>query len=107
MTMRSIVLALLVAVSAVACAGPADPKSAPDVLVTQPDFRPGGTVDCLMHQTDLPNTAYEGGADARPTAQLAFLAYYTAAGREPFCDGGRATAVDQAWTALYARLTTR
>ena len=58
-----------------------------------------------MHQTEQPNTAYEGGPDAQPTPQLMFLAYYTAAGRKPFCDGQPATPTDTAWAQLYTRLT--
>jgi hypothetical protein len=58
-----------------------------------------------MHQTEQPNTAYAGGADSQPTPQLTFLAYYTAAGRAPFCDGQAATDTDKAWAELYIRLT--
>ena len=103
---RGAALVLLLAVAATGCSSaPADPKAAPAVLITQPDFRPGGTAPCLMHQTEQPNTAYEGGPDAQATPQLTFLAYYTAAGRKPFCDGQPATATDTAWAQLYTRLT--
>ena len=97
--------ALVVLVAAAGCGAPADPATAPAVLVTQPDFRPGVTPPCLMHQTEQPDTAYEGGSDAQATPQLMFLAYYTAAGHTPFCDGRPATAVDTAWAQLYVRLT--
>ncbi|WP_298799333.1 hypothetical protein [uncultured Pseudonocardia sp.] len=83
-----------------------DPADAPAVLVTQADFQPGATPPCLMHQTEQPNSAYEGGPDSQPPQQLTFLAYYTAAGKEPFCDGGTATDTDKAWAQLYVQLTT-
>ena len=73
--------------------GHGHPKAAPAVVVTQPDYLSGGTAPCLMHQTEQPHTAYEGGPDAQPT----FLAYYTAASRKPFCDGRPATPTDTAW----------
>lgn len=83
-----------------------DPADAPAVLVTQADFQPGATPPCLMHQTDQPNSAYEGGPDSQPPQQLTFLAYYTAAGKLPFCDGSPATDTDKAWAQLYVQLTT-
>ena len=82
-----------------------DPADAPAVLVTQADFQPAPP-PCLMHQTEQPNSAYEGGPDSQPPQQLTFLAYYTAAGKEPFCDGGTATDTDKAWAQLYVQLTT-
>ena len=82
-----------------------DPADAPAVLVTQAGFQPGATPPCLMHQT-APNSAYEGGPDSQPPQQLTFLAYYTAAGKLPFCDGGAATDTDKTWARLYVQLTT-
>ena len=96
---RSAALAVLLAAATAGC------STAPATLVTQPDFHPGGTVTCLMHQTDEPDAAFEGGPGSRPTSQLTFLAYYTAGGRAPFCDGQPPTATDKAWAQLYARLT--
>jgi hypothetical protein len=103
---RRTALALLLMAGVAGCgSAPADPATGPPVLVTQPDFRPGGKASCLMHQTEQPNAAYQGGPDAQPTPQLTFLAYYTAAGRRPFCDGQPATATDKAWAEVYVRLT--
>ena len=103
---RHAALVVLLAAAAVGCgSAPPDQRAAPAVLVTQPDFRPGGDAPCLLHQAEQPNAAYQGGPDAQPTPQLTFLAYYTAAGRKPFCDGQPATATDKAWAQLYARLT--
>jgi hypothetical protein len=61
---RTALVAVLVAAAAGCSGAPADPKAAPAVLVTQPDFRPGATAACLMHQTEQPSTVYEGGPDA-------------------------------------------
>lgn len=85
--------------------GSTDPAEAPPVLVTQPDFQPGATPACLMHQTEQPNTAYEGGTTSQTVPQLTFLAYYTAAGKKPFCDGAAATDTDKKWAQLYVKLT--
>ncbi len=97
---RNAALAVLLVAAAAGCSTPA-----PAALVTQPGFHPGSSVPCLMHQTDQPDAAFEGGPGSRPTSQLTFLAYYTAGGRAPFCDGQPATATDKAWAQLYARLT--
>ena len=84
---------------------PTDPAAAPAVFATQPDFQPGVTPPCLVHQTEQPNTAYQGGDDSQSVPQLTFLAYYTAAGQEPFCDRQAATDTDKAWAQLYNQLT--
>ncbi len=98
--------AALVLVSIAACSSaPADPAQAPAVFVTQPGFQPGATPPCLLHQTEQPNSAYQGGESAQTLQELTFLAYYTAAGKEPFCDGQPATDTDKAWGQLYAQLT--
>lgn len=78
----------------------------PATFVTRPGFKPGAEVSCLEHQTDLPNAAYQGGSSAQAVPELTFLAYYTAAGRKPFCDGGSASDEDKAWAQLYVQLTT-
>jgi len=108
-----IVLALAVvgaAITAIAVlitgAGAAsDPAHAPAVFITQPGFTPGATEPCLVHQTEQPNSAYQGGETAQPVPQLTFLAYYTAAGKLPFCDGQHATDTDKTWAQLYTQLT--
>jgi len=83
-----------------------NPADAPAVFITQPGFQPGATPPCLEHQTAEPNSAYEGGETSQPTPQLTFLAYYTAAGKLPFCDAQPATDTDKAWANLYVQLTT-
>lgn len=110
---RTVWIALgVAAVGAVAAAatvlllGPGSPGDAAATFVTQPGFRPGATASCLDHQTDLPNAAYQGGANGQTLPELTFLAYYTSAGRKPFCDGQPATDNDKAWARLYVQLTT-
>lgn len=101
MSPRRLATVLLLTLAALtACAG-----SRPAQLVTPPGFQPGATPTCLLHQTDRPDGAYQGGPDAKALPQLTFLAYYTAAGRKPFCDGLPATEQDRAWARLYADLT--
>jgi hypothetical protein len=100
MRFRHLAPAVLLAAGLTACAG-----AEPAALVTPPGFEPGATADCLLHQTDHPDTAFAGGPAAEPRSQLRFLAYYTAAGRKPFCDGGPATDADRAWARLYVELT--
>ena len=99
-TLRRLAPVVLLAAALTACAGPE-----PAALVTPPAFQPGATADCLLHQTDQPDGAFAGGPAAEPRSQLRFLAYYTAAGRKPFCDGGAATDTDRAWARLYVELT--
>lgn len=82
-----------------------DPADAPAVFVTQPGFQPGATPPCLMHQTAQPNSAYRGGPDSQALPQLTFLAYYTAAGKLPFCDAQPATDTDTTWAQIYVQLT--
>ncbi|MBA3908117.1 MAG: hypothetical protein H0X35_15775, partial [Pseudonocardiales bacterium] len=82
-----------------------DPANAPAVFVTQPGFQPGAAPPCLLHQTEQPNSAYRGGPDSRALPQLTFLAYYTAAGKLPFCDAQHATDTDKSWAQLYVQLT--
>jgi hypothetical protein len=82
-----------------------DPADAPAVFVTQPGFQPGATPPCLVHQTAQPNSAYRGGPDSQALPQLTFLAYYTAAGKLPFCDAQPATDTDKTWAQIYVQLT--
>lgn len=98
--LRRLAPVALLAAALTACAG-----VEPAGLVTPSGFQPGATADCLLHQTDEPDAAFAGGTSAEPRSQLRFLAYYTAAGKRPFCDGGPATETDRAWARLYVDLT--
>jgi hypothetical protein len=40
-----------------------------------------------------------------PTLELPFLAYFTANGNKPYCDGKPPTGTDKQWAELYVRLT--
>lgn len=93
------------AVALAGCGGPpAPPPQA--VLQTQPGFHPGSVAPtCLLHQTDQPTSAYQAGPDQQPEPELTFLAYYTATGNQPFCDGQPPTPLDRSWAQLYAQLT--
>lgn len=101
----AVALTAAVALLAGCSSTPADPADAPAVFATQPDFQPGVTPPCLVHQTEEPNPAYQGGEDSQSVPQLTFLAYYTAAGKAPFCDGQPASDTDKAWAQLYDQLT--
>lgn len=104
-TVTLLVAAVVLGTAACSQSSAEPPAQAPAVLVTQPDFQPGAQPPCLMHQTDQPNTAYEGGTSSQTLPQLTFLSYYTAAGKKPFCDGAAATATDKQWAQLYVKLT--
>jgi len=56
---------------------------------------------CMAHQTRQPTPAYRAGDTAVSALELPMLAYYTANGDKPYCDGRPATAVDRAWLTLY------
>jgi hypothetical protein len=60
---------------------------------------------CQLHQTDPPTSAYRGGQASVPTLELPFLAYFTANGDKPYCDGKPPTATDKQWAQLYVQLT--
>jgi hypothetical protein len=60
---------------------------------------------CQLHQTDTPSTAYRGGEASVPTLELPFLAYFTANGDKPYCDGKPPTSIDKQWAQLYVQLT--
>lgn len=60
---------------------------------------------CQLHQTDAPSSAYMGGQASEPTLELPFLAYFTANGDKPYCDGKPPTSTDKQWAQLYIRLT--
>jgi len=100
-----VAVAAAMAVALAGCGGPpAPPPQA--VLQTQPGFHPGSAAPtCLLHQTDQPTSAYQAGPDQQPEPELTFLAYYTATGNQPFCDGQPPTPLDRSWAQLYAQLT--
>lgn len=102
---RLVATALLITLVAGCSSTPTDPADAPAVFATQPDFQPGVVPPCLVHQDKDPNSAYQGGDDAQTPQVLTFLAYYTAAGKLPFCDGQAATDTDKEWATLYGQLT--
>ncbi len=107
-TPAAFLAAVLVTASLAACSsggGGSDPAAA-TVLQTQPDFHPGApTPPCLIHQTAAPTAAYHASQGQQPVPELTFLAYYTAAGNEPFCDNHPANSVDKTWAQLYVQLT--
>ena len=100
-----VAVAVALAVALAGCGGPpAPPPQA--VLQTQPGFHPGSAAPtCLLHQTEQPSGAYQAGPDQQPEPELTFLAYYTATGNQPFCDGQPPTPLDRSWAQLYAQLT--
>jgi hypothetical protein len=59
---------------------------------------------CMVHQTQKPTKAYEGGTSGTTSDVLTFLAYYTANGNKKFCDGKAANSHDKAWAALFINL---
>jgi hypothetical protein len=97
-------LAVLLALTPVGCSGGTD--SSQVVFRIQHGVRPGAADQpCQLHQTDDPPTAYRGGPDSRPSLELPFLAYYTANGNKPYCDGTAASDIDRDWARLYVQLT--
>jgi hypothetical protein len=60
---------------------------------------------CQLHQTDPPTSAYRGGQASVPTLELPFLAYFTANGDKPYCDGKPPSGTDKQWAQLYVQLT--
>jgi hypothetical protein len=60
---------------------------------------------CQLHQTDAPTAAYRGGKASDPDLELPFLAYFTANGNKPYCDGKPPTTTDKNWAQLYVQLT--
>lgn len=59
---------------------------------------------CQIHQIALPGTAYTAGAHGDTESIMVMMGAYTSHGRQPYCDGRPATAVDQAWRRLYVQL---
>jgi hypothetical protein len=96
---------VLLAIALVAgCSGGGPPAQA--VFHVQSGVRPQTAArPCQLHQTDAPTSAYRGGPNSDPTLELPFLAYFTANGNKPYCDGRPPTATDRAWARLYVELT--
>ncbi len=74
-----------------ACSSGHDGKSAFDATATQ---------GCMRHQAKAPAAADQAGK-APIGAALAVLRYYTAHGKEDFCDGKPASAKDLLWMRLF------
>jgi hypothetical protein len=88
-------------------AGCSHDRPAPQaVFHVQHGVRPNAAAQpCQLHQTDPPTTAYRGGQAGVPTLELPFLAYFTANGDKPYCDGRPPSGTDKQWAQLYVRLT--
>ncbi len=98
-----VAVAAALAAALAGCGGASPPQA---VLQTQPGFHPGSAAPtCLLHQTEQPSGAYQAGPGQQPEPELTFLAYYTATGNQPFCDGQPPTPLDRSWAQLYAQLT--
>jgi hypothetical protein len=86
------------------CSGGGPPAQA--VFHVQSGVQPQTAArSCQLHQTDAPTSAYRGGPKSDPALELPFLAYFTANGDKPYCDGKPPTATDRAWAHLYVQLT--
>jgi hypothetical protein len=86
------------------CAGDGPPREA--VFQAQHGVRPDAAGrSCQLHQTERPTPAYRGGQASEPTLELPFLAYFTANGNKPYCDGGPPNGTDRQWAQLYVKLT--
>jgi hypothetical protein len=97
--------ALLAVVTVAAVAGCSSGKGQAEFHV-QGGVRPdAATRSCQLHQTETPTSGYRGEAASDPTLELPFLAYLTANGNKPYCDGKPATGTDRDWAHLYVRLT--
>jgi hypothetical protein len=102
---RAVLLAVLVAGPALAaCSGGEPARQA--VFHIQHGVQPDAAGQaCQLHQTDPPTSAYRGGEASQPRLELPFLAYFTANGDKPYCDGKPSTDVDKQWAELYLQLT--
>jgi hypothetical protein len=99
-----VVTGLAVGLVLTGCSGGATAKEA--TFSVQPGVQPGAADQpCQLHQTDMPTAAYRGGPQAVSRLELPFLAYYTANGNKPFCDGRPADDTDKAWARVYVDLT--
>ncbi len=65
------------------------------------DDQGGQPQSCMAHQKQQPTPAYRAGGTAVSEVELPMLAYYTANGDKPYCDGHPPSAADRAWLALY------
>lgn len=65
------------------------------------DDQGGVRVACLQHQRRSPTAAYDPKQAANSVPLLTVLAYYTANGTKPYCDGKAPSSVDGQWLALY------
>jgi hypothetical protein len=100
----AVVAVLAVAAPLAACSGGRPAEEA--VFHVQRGVRPDAADQpCQLHQTDPPTTGYRGGEASVPTLELPFLAYFTANGDKPYCDGRPPTGTDKQWAELYVRLT--
>jgi hypothetical protein len=104
--------ALLAAVVIALAAGPglagcaSDEPAREAVFQVQSGLRPDAAGrSCQLHQTDRPTSAYRGGQASEPTLELPFLAYFTANGNKPYCDGRPPSGTDRQWAQLYVQLT--
>ena len=103
MSRRACLLSLLTACLLTGCSGGPAPQA---VFHVQSGVRPQTAArPCQLHQTDAPSSAYRGGPDSDPSLELPFLAYFTANGDKPYCDGKPPTATDKEWAKLYVQLT--
>lgn len=83
---------LAVGVLAAACAGPA--------TGTRSNFTTAAGKDCMNHQVKPPSSEDRSNLQNVGT-RLTLLRYYTAHGRQPFCDRRSATQIDLTWMRLY------
>lgn len=103
MSRRACLLGLLTACLLTGCSGG---PAAQAVFHVQRGVVPqAAEQSCQLHQTDAPTSGYRGGQASQPTLELPFLAYFTANGDKPYCDGKPPTATDKEWAKLYVQLT--
>ena len=101
----AVLLLALVAGPAVAGCSASEPAPQAEFHV-QDGVRPNAAAQpCQLHQTDRPTAAFRGGQASDPTMELPFLAYFTANGNKPYCDGKPPSGTDRQWAHLYIQLT--
>lgn len=89
--MKRLLPALAVTLALAACGGTDGPFQA------GPGTYP---LACMQHQKNTPSTSY-----TKDTARgLAVLRYYTANGRNGYCDHKAPTTADKAWAHIYLKL---
>ncbi|MDQ2838079.1 MAG: hypothetical protein M3Y42_10290 [Actinomycetota bacterium] len=94
-------LAMLVAVALLAGCGHRAKPAAQSGLFDNQDQ---ATISCLKHQSEQPGPLYTGGQSADTAHILQMMQYFTSNGAKPYCDGAKATAIDQTWAKLYLSL---